>query len=434
MSIVADTLAALAASIPAPPTREQILADPQGREKAQLRGTHRSRSLADTLRLAWLCRAQAGISRLADITDLDEVGIPVVSTYRPTAAPRNLTVTSGKGLSLLAATVSGLMEAIERYCGEVQGRRGIEGSFRELLSQGAHPVHPARLILRRGCAWTEDTACEWWPVREVQSDRAVLVPAAAVFVPYLRPPHFFASTSDGLAAGNCLSEAVLHGLYELIERDATAFGETLRSGAVVDPATFPADAQEIATRIGRAGLELRCYALPSVVGVPVFYAVLDDPRRADPMLINGGAGCHLDPSVALCRALTEAVQSRLCVISGSREDLSDVVSRRDHSYNEVRAELAAWEAGWPEASFDEVPNAGTGAITTDLALLVGRLREAGFPHLLVADLTLAGLPFRVCRTIVPGFEFFHQEPDRLGGRLFRALLAAGKLGEAQVDG
>jgi ribosomal protein S12 methylthiotransferase accessory factor len=430
-STAAPTFAGTTA--PVPPTRGEILDDPVGDLKVHRRGTHRSRPLEETLRLAWSCRATAGISRVADITDLDEIGIPVVSAYRPLAEAGNLTVSNGKGLSLLAAAVSGLMEAVERYCGEVGDRRGIEASFAALVGQGRSALHPRRLVLRRDCGWTPETPCEWWPMREVHSDREVLVPAAAVFVPFARSAELGGSTSNGLAAGNCLPEAILHGLYELIERDATAFGSTLQQGVVVDSATFPAEASLIAARIQDNGIRVRCFSFANDLDIPVFYTVVDDQRAADPLLINSGAGCHLDPTVALCRALTEAVQSRLCVIAGARDDLDRQEPRRQRSYAEARTALLGWEQGWSEGSFGDIPDASTESINGDLRILVGRLQQRGFPHLLCADLTLPGLPFHVCRTIVPGFEFFNQDPARLGGRLYRALLAAGKITEAPVD-
>ena len=428
-------LSTVAAGAAIPPKRSEILGDPDGETKTHRRGTHRSRSLEETLRLAWSCRATAGISRVADITDLDDAGVPVVSAYRPQAEAGNLTVSNGKGISLLAATVSSLMEAIERHCAETGDRTGITASFAGLVADGRSALHPRRLVLRSDCGWTPDTRCEWWAMREVHSDTEVLVPASAVFVPYPRSPNLGGSTTNGLAAGNCLSEAILHGLYELIERDATAFGATLQRGIAVDMATIPADARAIADRASEQGISVHCFAFANDLDVPVFYAVVDDEKAADPMLINAGAGCHLDPTVALCRALTEALQSRLCVIAGAREDLDEHEVRRTRSYAGARKDFLAWQRGWSSGSFGDVGGGSSDSINGDLRILVDRLHRRGFPHLLCADLTLPDLPFRVCRTIVPGFEFFNQDRKRLGGRLYKALLAAGRIGgEAGSDG
>ena len=97
--------------------------------KSHRRGTHRHISPADTLRAVEPLLPHAGITRVANITGLDRVGIPVVAVYRPNS--RSLAVFQGKGLDLDAARASGVMEAIEAYHAE-------------------HVTHPLRLA-----SWTE---------------------------------------------------------------------------------------------------------------------------------------------------------------------------------------------------------------------------------------------------------------------------------------
>lgn len=57
----------------------------------------RARSLQETEALARECLDPSRITRIADVTDLDTVGIPVYHSIRPAAAPGLNTVTSGKG-------------------------------------------------------------------------------------------------------------------------------------------------------------------------------------------------------------------------------------------------------------------------------------------------------------------------------------------------
>ena len=57
-----------------------------------------------------------GITRVANVTGLDRVGVPVVTAVRPNA--RSLAVSQGKGLTLAAAKVSAIMEAAELYHAE----------------------------------------------------------------------------------------------------------------------------------------------------------------------------------------------------------------------------------------------------------------------------------------------------------------------------
>ena len=210
--------------------------------KAIRLGTHRERSLHTTLELTPAPLHAAGVSRVAEISGLDVLGMPVYNTIRPLAEEHNLTVTCGKGLSDAAARASAAMEAIERHSGERGERYGVYGTRSEVQAL-ARVLHPSRLILDRAHEWKESSRLEWWPCRDLVAGDIVLVPAVAVFTPYKLPPKLIGGFSDGLAAGNSITEAALHGAYELIERDSTSLGESTRSGRRIQLRTLPADVQ-----------------------------------------------------------------------------------------------------------------------------------------------------------------------------------------------
>ena len=84
--------------------------------KVLRRGTHRSASLDDTLQRALRLAPVMGITRVANVTGLDSVGIPVVMVCRPNS--RSVAVSQGKGIDLASARASGLMEAVELYHAE----------------------------------------------------------------------------------------------------------------------------------------------------------------------------------------------------------------------------------------------------------------------------------------------------------------------------
>src|SRR5262245_16449179 len=93
-------------------------------------GTHRTIAPAATLdRLSRLFDA-IGITRVANITGLDHVGIPVVVVCRPNS--RSLAVAQGKGIDLVSAKVSGIMESVEQYHAERISLPLRLGSFNEL--------------------------------------------------------------------------------------------------------------------------------------------------------------------------------------------------------------------------------------------------------------------------------------------------------------
>lgn len=386
----------------------------------------RTRTLQETEALARLSFTRCGITRIADVTELDELGIPVFNSFRPTAAPGLNTVTSGKGVTPEAARVSAMMEAIERtWCEQRAGEPPRRASYAELREEGVSVLDPRRLILKRGHQWTENASLAWWPVRELSSNVEVLVPALAIFVPFPNECGMFRSNTLGLAVGNSPQEALLHGLLEAVEHDCTAFGETLKSGWNIRLSSLPDAAQELIGRFQRIGIEVQVFAYLNDIGVPTFFTTTDDTQATDGMLFNGGAGCHLDPVVAVTRALTEAAQSRLAVIAGAREDFTAQAYRRHSSYEALQEMYRKWSGDRPVADFDVVESASTGATDGDLALIMAGLENAGLPLVFATELAPEGFPFSVTKAVVPGLEVYHNDPARLGTRLHREMVRAG---------
>src|SRR5580693_1007357 len=79
-------------------------------------GAHRRCSPLETLARVTPHLTSMGITRIANVTGLDNIGIPVVMVCRPNS--RGLSVSQGKGLDLDEARVSGVMEAAELFHAE----------------------------------------------------------------------------------------------------------------------------------------------------------------------------------------------------------------------------------------------------------------------------------------------------------------------------
>src|ERR1051325_6080824 len=79
-------------------------------------GPHRAASLEGTWARFAPAQRRAGITRIADLTGLDTLGIPVFTAIRPMG--RSLSTQQGKGTTALAAKVSALMESLETWSAE----------------------------------------------------------------------------------------------------------------------------------------------------------------------------------------------------------------------------------------------------------------------------------------------------------------------------
>lgn len=201
--------------------------------KRYFNGTHRARAPRETLRLIRPLCATAGITRLADITGLDRIGIPTFSAIRPNA--QTLAVASGKGVTEDAARVSALMEGIELFHAETAALPQIHVSIAD-LTDAAAACCVRDLPLWRNAVVNPTSPMSWTSGRDLlHAGQDAYVPTDLVLLNARRGVDSFVRSSNGLASGCILSEATLAALYELIERDAITCHHVLarrRGGAM----------------------------------------------------------------------------------------------------------------------------------------------------------------------------------------------------------
>jgi len=142
--------------------------------------TQRAVPLAETLARIEPRIPVAGITRVADITSLDRIGIPVFSCIRPTAMDGAITVYNGKGATVEESRISAIMEGIERYSSEMHDRRLPMANYQEMFARG-RTVDPRDLILPEG--FDPDRPLPWYEGFDIVNDEPVFVPAHAVFHP-----------------------------------------------------------------------------------------------------------------------------------------------------------------------------------------------------------------------------------------------------------
>jgi ribosomal protein S12 methylthiotransferase accessory factor len=367
---------------------------------------------------------KAGITRLADITDLDRIGIPVFSAIRPSAESGAISVYNGKGRTKEEAKVSALMEGIERYSAEVRGfnivRQGVE------MFMGSHnAINPLELILTPASAFhLLKQPVGWVKGYDLNSTEEIWVPASAVFHPYVSRLDLalFRTSTNGLASGNNLEEAVLHGLCEVIERDAWSLAEGRRKvqGDVVIPETGPV--RELADMFISKGIEVHLKDLTSDIGVPTIAAAADDVVMQDPTLLTLGIGTHLNSEVAALKALLEVAQSRLTQIHGAREDTVHGEHSRKLGYERMKRINKMWlsDTG-TQVRLADMPRLDTEDIFDDLQVVRSQLNTRGLKSTVVVDLTRSDLGVPVVRVIVPGLEVFAIDEDRVGPRMMGGL-------------
>jgi YcaO-like protein with predicted kinase domain len=165
-------------------------------------GTRRAREPEETLGWIEPKMAIAGVKRLANITGLDRIGIPIFSAIRPTAAEGAISVYSGKGLTETLAKISAIMEGFERYSAEFRNEKTVKGNYSQ-ISKEFNTLDPRSLILPWDLPYNEDVVLRWVWGYDILKDEEILVPVSAVFHPYTPSGdlHLFRTNTNGLASG-----------------------------------------------------------------------------------------------------------------------------------------------------------------------------------------------------------------------------------------
>ena len=183
-------------------------------------GTHRLVDRADTLARVRPMLPAMGITRIANITGLDRIGLPVALAFRPNS--RNLAVSQGKGLTLDAAKASAVMETIEHFHAESIAAE-LVGASRDELQRTARTIDTERLPRAAGDLFSPALTMLWIEGWDWLQQAPAWVPYDIVATDYtlpFPPGHgCFQSTSNGLASGNHPLEAISSGICEVVERD-----------------------------------------------------------------------------------------------------------------------------------------------------------------------------------------------------------------------
>ncbi|MDO5844734.1 MAG: YcaO-related McrA-glycine thioamidation protein [Methanocorpusculum sp.] len=380
--------------------------------------TERSCSPKETLEKIEQYTPIAGITRVADITDLDRIKIPVYSCIRPTAADGAISVYNGKGGTVEEAKIAGIMEGIERYSAEALPRDLENISYTNLIKAGENALDPKDLILPHGAK--NETELPWIEGYDIANNESIKVPICAVVHPnpyYL--PSFFRSSTNGVASGNTIEEAIFYALTEVIERDSWSLVETTRdTGAKIK--NLPKRAQEMLDKFTKAGVEITLRNITSDVGVPTIAAVSDDTELKDARLLTIGMGTHTNAEIAMIRALSEVAQSRATQIHGAREDATLAQFREMMGYDRVKRMNAYWFSGDTYVSADEIQSCETDDFKTDIEVIIQKLKSAGLDRVIVFDLTDPEINVPVVRVVVPGLECFTIDNERRGKRCMDA--------------
>jgi ribosomal protein S12 methylthiotransferase accessory factor len=405
-------------------------------------GIERSLPATETLASVAAVAGSLGVTRLADITGLDRVGIPVYSAVVPNSDDV-LSVYNGKGTRPVDAKAGALMEAVERQTALNTRLPFIEDSLLN-MRKSSSVLDPRRLNQELAADYSEDRIYSWSEGLDVVSGQPCWVPTKLAGYLWYEIPHpscFALTDTNGLASGNCREEAICHALCELAERDAWTLAELgahqmpreRRSFALgVEAKEGPDDLEmfpcvdlgsnELLEKFWKAGLFPVVRDITSDLGVPAFFASVADESITGYPMAHSGFGAHPSAEVAVRRALAELAQSRCVDIQAVREDILPPGAIAEHFALHTRRISAVNPKSWCLGrsqhlrKLSDVPSNSFASIEEDLRFLLQRFAACGLEQVIVVDFTPNINTHSVVRVIVPGIELWATDHGRFGQR------------------
>lgn len=349
----------------------------------------------------------------------------------------------GKGLSEHEAIRGAIGEAIEHYCAaHLDVYKTHRAPWSAVLPEAVAPtecvLYSETQYARNSFPyrrWNPADELTWLPMIELPGRGRVFAPATLIYLNLgqIRVEEFFCPvTSNGLAAGPDLDFAILHGLYELIERDSFLITWLNRLPAPeVDSSDHPPIACSIREHYARFAVNIHVFNISADLPAYVMMGLAVDRTGRGPAVVVG-LGCDLDPAVAITKALFEVCQVRPGEVRRYQRErpaerlgsYADVRTLEDHSafFHPLEAlkEFSFLLENGRSQKLEELPNRSLGSVTANLETCVKALTGCG-SRVLYADVTTADVAaygLRVVRALATGLQpmhFGHGE-ERLGGR------------------
>ena len=359
----------------------------------------------------------------------------------------------GKGMTFQQAQASALCEALERFSAIQTGHepQHIE-SFHSLKENAIHP-HSIMLFSTKQYdekeRWNEQQSghfqlvpepfdesetIPWTPAWSLTHQTVRYIPSFCCYFGYNGPESKYGKAdSNGLAAGNCIEEAILHGLFELIERDAVSlwwYNRTRRSSVDLFSFNDPFLSSMI-NRYNELGRDLWVLDLNHDLNIPAFVALSRNRNgRAEDILM--GFGAHVDSTIAVRRAVLEVNQALPTVLRDQSErekqllpDFADAINWWNTASLKNQPYLAP-DSRKKQSKAMDYPAFDCLNLGETIEQIVVLLAQQGL-ETLVVNLTRPDVALNVVRVIVPGLRHFWR---RLApGRLYEVPVQTGYLDE-----
>jgi ribosomal protein S12 methylthiotransferase accessory factor len=325
----------------------------------------------------------------------------------------------GKGGTPHQAEASAVMELVERFSlfsfsgkssnfvtekhGNIEDRALPFKTIAESVHDNSQDLESARHIF-------SDLPLQWVRGTNLEKDKEVLIPFDWFFT---------ISEFNGSAAGNCMEEAILQGICEVVERHVSSVISRnklevphIDLTSVTDPLALG-----LIHKYNQAGIKLYTSDFTLDTGIPTVAVLAYDPSTfPEKSEIVWTAGTTTNPQKALIRALTEVAQLAGDFNTGSTYEPSGLPKFKDLAEADfvTHSRKVVSISGMPDLSNDNM--------RLEIKNCVAALSKMGM-EALVVDVTHPELKIPAVYTIVPGAHFRERAAGTSVGMFSAKLLA-----------
>jgi len=308
----------------------------------------------------------------------------------------------GKGFSSLQNMMSAVSEGVERYYSKVTDKNElIYNSYNNLKPQAVDPevfFMPSEIYVPKIIKYNPDLKMDWIWGYSLTQKKQKLIPHALVNYPSF-------ATTAGLSSGNNLEEAILSGIFEVVERDASMILElnTLCMSDVELDSVQYKNTLSMLNVLEKQNIKYHIKYMTNDIPIPSFQVFLTGTYKGE-RLYSCGHGCHLNKEIALARAITEAVQIY------PKYDFCEWIQTRPINH--------LHEKGLHTIRFSDIKSVVSNNLKENIDFCVEALKKLNM-EVFIHDLTKEDVGFSVVRILISNTQpCFAGKHHRLSPRVF----------------
>ena len=330
----------------------------------------RGRTPLETLKVISPYLESFGITRVADLSYLDDSSsLFVHSAIRPLS--KSLTVSMGKSQDKDSSKCAAILESIESYHAEEVKPSLNNVSSEEILLRGkALDIN----AFSRGRIFEKTYKLGWQIGASLLYGEEVFIPISMISLDTTSVANvMYGCNSDGLATGNTFKEAIVVSFFENVERTVSKTGKKNNLNV---PHKFLEEYNL------RSDLNVYFYQY-----VNDFFPVVECVVQTKNSLLNKvnfrGVGCADNTIHAATKALEEALQSKIGIISGARDD----IAKADYAFHMYNKE--PYKKNTPDAFFEKEKLSDVETILESVkSMLIKQKKDLVFYVLLKEGITI----------------------------------------------